>query len=339
MKKFAKVSLIVSVIVMFLGIIIYVIGFAGGGQKDVNRMVENGELTYFNGHLVVTPYFKDGGFLRVGWLDNDESYFGFFSGDDEPEASNKSPNSGKATTSVVMNGDEEAVLAIEEVEKLNIELGGGELYIEGGDVDYIQITTECKDEFKSYIKNDTLYIEGFDIDGNYLKLTDWDEDRNAAHIIIPRELVLMESNISLGAGSIEITDVTFGDTEIEVGAGELRCTNTKHENLKAELGAGALYMNNIETGESDITVAMGEAVLSGIFNGNMNLECSMGDLDVEIDGKEEEFNYSVEAAMGSATIAGESYEGLASEKKVDNGADKTINAEVSMGDMEVSFTR
>ena len=107
----------------------------------------------------------------------------------------------------------------------------------------------------------------------------------------------------------------------------------------AELGAGAIYMENIEAGESEISVAMGDAVLSGVFNGNMDLECSMGNLDVEIAGEEDDFNYSVEAAMGSAEIAGESYEGLAAEKEVDNGADKTINAEVSMGDIEISFTK
>ena len=319
MKKFAKVSFIVAVIVMFFGIIIYVIGFAGGGQDDVNRMVGNGELS-----------------------------FGFSYGDDipeapeapdAPEAPEKPSKSEKITTSASMEGTDEAVLTADGVEKLVIELGGGEFIIEAGDVDNIQITTDCKEEFKGYIKNNTLHIEGFDIEGNYLKITEWDDNRNTAHIIIPKNLVLKKTEISLGAGMIEITDLTLGDTEVEVGAGEFRCTNTKSEKLMAELGAGAIYMENIEAGESEISVAMGDAVLSGVFNGNMDLECSMGNLDVEIAGEEDDFNYSVEAAMGSAEIAGESYEGLAAEKEVDNGADKTINAEVSMGDIEISFTK
>ncbi len=313
MKKFAKSSLIIAGSVMFLGIIIYVIGFVGGGQADVNRMVENGELTFFNGYFQVNPYFKEGGFLKVGWTDNND--FNHTVGFDE------------------------AVLKADGLEELVIELGGGEFIIETGDVDNIRITTDCKEKFKGYIKNNTLYIEGFDIEGNYLKVTDWDDNRNSAHIVIPKELAFKTTEISLGAGRIEITDLTLGNTEAEVGAGELKCTNTKSGKLEAELGAGAVYMENIEAGESNITVAMGEAVLSGIFNGNMDLECSMGNLDVVIEGKEEEFNYSVEAALGTVELAGESYEGLATERTVDNGADKTINAEVSMGDIEISFTK
>ena len=317
MKKFVKVSLIAAVIIMFLGIIIYVVGFVGGGQDDVSEMVDNGELTFFIGDdAIEAPEAPDA-----------------------PEIPEKTSKSGKAATSAVMEGTDQALLSADGVEKLVVELGGGEFIIEAGDVDNIQITTDCKEKFQGYIKNDTLYIKGFDLEGNYLKVTDWDDNRNTAHIIIPKDFVFKETKIALGAGMIEISDLTLGDTEAEVGAGELRCTNTKSEKLSAELGAGAVYMENIKVGESDIAVAMGDAVLSGIFNGNMDLECSMGNLDVEIDGKEEDFNYSVEAALGSVEIAGESYEGLAAEKKVDNGADKTIDAEVSMGDIEVSFRK
>lgn len=322
MKKFAKVSLIISVIVMFLGIIIYVIGFVGGGQDDVNRMVENGELSVgfpFGDDVPEAPEAPDA--------------------PEAPAAPGTSSESGKAVTSVAMEGTEEAALTADGIEKMVIEIGGGKLTVEAGDVENIQITTDCKDKFKGYIKNGTLYIEGFDLEGNYLKVTNWDKDRNTAHIIIPKELAFKETGISLGAGVIEITDITLGNTNAEVGAGELKCTNTKSENLNTELGAGAVYMENIVAGESEITIAMGDAVLSGIFNGDMDLECSMGNLDVEINGNENDFNYSVEAAMGSAEIAGKSYEGLAAEKEVDNGADKTINAEVSMGDIEISFTK
>ena len=65
----------------------------------------------------------------------------------------------------------------------------------------------------------------------------------------------------------------------------------------------------------------------------------MGSIDAKINGKREEFNYSVEAAMGTVNFDGDNYDGIASEKKVDNGADKTINAETAMGDIEISFIK
>lgn len=335
MKKFIKVSLITSVIIMLAGIVIYVIGFAGGGQRDVNRMIENEELSYFGGHLKINPHFDESGFFEIGWFEDEKV-------PEAPEAPETPEAPGKPTVSeasAVMKGSKEAFLTAEGVEKMHIEVGGGELYLESGDVDSIQITTNCENEFKGYIQDDTLYIEGFDRKDDFLDWSDWDKNKNVVHIMIPRELHFQETALSLGAGIIEITDVTLGDTSVEIGAGEVICENTKSGQLSVELGAGAISMQNIEAGETDVEVAMGEAVLSGIFQKDMDLKCSMGNLEVEIYGQKESFNYSVEAAMGCVEIDGNSYEGLASEKNMNYDSDKTIYAETSMGSIEITFTK
>ncbi len=318
MRKFAKVSLIIAVVCMLTGIVIYIIGFAGGGQTEVNRMVKNGELSYF------------------------EEYFDAPKAPKAPKAPNapgKTEKSDVATTSAVMEESGEASLASEEIVKLDIELGGGELYIETGDVEQIQITSNCDDEFESYVEDNTFYIKGFDLKDNFFDWINWEENKNSVHVIIPKEMVFTATDISLGAGIIEISNMNLGETDMEIGAGELKCNNTKSEQLTVELGAGAVYMEKIEAGETDISVAMGEAVLKGIINQDLDLQCSMGSIEAELDGTKEEFNYSVEAAMGSVEIDGDSYDGIAAEKKVDNGADKTIHAETSMGDIEIVFTK
>lgn len=337
MKKFTKVSLITAVIIMFLGIILFIAGVAGGGQEEVSRMERNGELSFFNNHLRID----------LGIFTGDEDFtFGVGVFDDEtveapeaPETLEKSDQLETAGTSAVMTGNEEAALNAEGVKNLQIALGGGALFIEVGDVENIQIITDCEDEFRGYIKNNTFYIEGFGIEDGFLELEDWNGKDNTVRIILPMELAFKETTVSMGAGIIEITDVTLGDTQFEIGAGEVTCNNTKSEELIAEVGAGTIYMEDIEADETDITVAMGEAVLKGIFNRDIDVECSMGNVEIEIDGKKEEFNYSVEASMGSVEIDGESYEGIASEKDIDRGADKTIDAETAMGNIEISFTK
>lgn len=355
MKKFIKISLITSVIVLFLGIIVFIIGTIGGGNKDVKNMTENGELSFFDDHLRINPFFTGDGFLEVGWLDKDSS-----SGNkvmeapdapdapDAPEAPtvsgasakpSKSSPSKPAQTSAVMEGKGEVNILAEEVEKIEIALGAGQLYIETGDVENIQVITDCEDEFEVYVKNNTFYVEGFGWESNFLELTDWSEDRNVARIVIPSDLAFEETDMALGAGFLQFKNIILGETGMEVGAGEVDCQNTEFAHLSAEVGAGVIRMDNIKAGKTELVVAMGDAIVSGLFSDDIDIECSMGKTEVIVDGVAEDFDYMVEAAMGSVEIDGEKYDGLASEKKVDNGADKTISAEAAMGDIEISFTK
>lgn len=317
MKKLVKVSFVIAVSIMLLGIIIYVIGFVGGGQNDVNSMVENGELSYY---------------FFTGWTDDNTAIV------DNAETKEQQADGQMPVEAVVMKGNEEAAVTAEGVEKMVLELGRGEIHIETGEVRHIQISTGCEEQLKVSVENHVLRIEGFETEGRFFHTDIGSDNRNGARIVIPKELAFERTEISAGAGRMELTGLSLGDTDAEVGVGELRCTDVKAEKLAVDVGAGAAYLENIEAKESDISVAMGEAVLSGSFNGNMALEVAMGSLMVTVNGKEEDFNYRVDAALGSAEIAGKNYESLASEKEIENGADKTIDAEVSMGNLEISFT-
>lgn len=333
MKKFVKISLIVTIAIMLLGIVLFTIGYAFGGRKEIAQMEENGELSYLNNHV----------HLSVGWLNN---HFGLgFTNEDgtdlvlgmgDLEDSDAPEAPGKPGKSFV--GSTEASLKAEEVKKLDIELGGGELILKTGDVDMIQINAETEDDFECYVKDKTLYIKGFDLKKKVWDWTDWDNrGKNKVTIIVPKTLGFKDSEIECGAGNIEITDVTLGKTGISIGAGSMECNRVTMEKACVEVGAGAVYMKDIVADKTEVSVAMGEAVLSGDFLDDVDVECAMGSLDVNIKGKETDYNYDIEAAMGSVEVAGVSYDGLAAERNIDNHAGKTIHVEASMGDIKVSF--
>ena len=338
MKKFVKISLIVTITIMLLGIVLFIIGYAGGGRKEIAQMEENGELSYFNNHVR----------LNVGWVNN-QFGIGFTDGDKEnwlmgfgnpeaPEAPDAPEVPEVSGSSSKFKGSTNTALSIEGIEKLDIELGGGELFLEAGDVEEIQIKAKTEDDFQCYVKNNTLYVKGFDLKKKVWDWNDWDNRRqNSVSVIIPKKLIFRETDIEFGAGNIEITDVTLGKTDVEVGAGTLKCDGVNMEEVSVEVGAGAVYMNEITADKTELSVAMGEAVLDGTFMGNMDLQCSMGNLEINVRGKETDYNYEIEAAMGSVEVAGESYNGLASERSVNNHADKTICVEASMGSITVSF--
>lgn len=307
MRKFAKYSLITAIIIMLIGIVIYIAGLAGGGRQDVLKMAADGRLHLFNSKL-------DSARFGIGWFHDEITGIDF---DDEFPVS---------------AGDAEELLDAASINKIDVDLGGGQLFIGQGTEKGIQITSKKADDFQYYVKDHTLYMKGFK------KWKAIDADKNIVYVSLPENLEFKESEISLGAGRIEIKDSALGDTDIEVGAGEIEASGIRTRELQVEIGAGRAYLENIEiTGELNVNVAMGEAVLNGIFQDSIDLECAMGSIELEIDGNKEDYNYELEGALGNVELEGEDYASVLTERKINNNSNKTLKAECSMGNISIGF--
>lgn len=367
MKKFAKVCLMITLIIMFVGIALYLVGYAGGGRQDIAKMEEAGELDFSHGyfHFSISSLWNDGdfGFFYIG---DDESlelpelvevpeHPDAPDAPDVPDAPDapdapKPPltgenNEGSEKSSYA--GTMNMTLSAENVKNLDIELGGGELIVcplspeEGEKIgkDKILIESESKDDYRCYVKDNTLYIRGFDLKKEFWNwISGYNKGDNVLYIRIPESLAFAESEIELGAGTINITDVTLGDTDVEIGAGSAEFCRINTSVLSVEVGAGAAYVKQAVIEKAEFLVSAGEAVIDGEIKGDCNLECSMGSIEAKLKGKETDFNYDVEASMGSVSIGNSSYDGIASARNIDNGAKKAMSIETSMGDVTVTFS-
>jgi len=97
-------------------------------------------------------------------------------------------------------------------------------------------------------------------------------------------------------------------------------------------------LKQFEAGKLNAEVGMGSLEASGDIRSNANLECAMGSIDLKLAGKETDFNYNFEGAMGSVTVGKSEYSGIAQERSVDNDAAKDLELECSMGSITVKFT-
>lgn len=329
MSKFVKGSLITAISIMLVGSLIYMIGLAGGGQKDVRQMEENGDLEFgvLSGrHL--TQWDRDHRADVDFWDDEAEIAAENAEWTESPEASDQNSTAREAGR-----------LDTSSVNKLDIELGYGRLYIQQDSVDEARISVETENDVEVvyYVKNGTLHIEGFSKkDWNWGKTEH--PDKNNIYVTLPYDMEFKESEIELGAGYIEINGGSYGKTSFEVGAGEIACNGIKTGKLEAEVGAGAIEAYGIEAGEIDFSVDLGAVTVSeGMVNGNIELSCDMGGIMLELKDEEEDYNYEIDCNMGSIILGSMEYAGLGREKYVDNNAAKKIKADCDMGSIEVIF--
>ena len=63
----------------------------------------------------------------------------------------------------------------------------------------------------------------------------------------------------------------------------------------------------------------------------------MGNIEMTLEGSEEEFNYKLEGSMGNISVGQDSFSGFSSERNIDNHADKEMEIECSMGNITIDF--
>lgn len=233
----------------------------------------------------------------------------------------------------IYKGDVAKYCPGDNVEKLEVAVGGclfetkasgdGKFYIEADNVN----------KFQGYVEGGTLYIKATDGAKN------WSRAGSCSIILyVPRDCVFEEVEMEMGAGVMEISDLrSAGEISLEVGAGKIVIDRISSPDLELEIGAGEIQLKDMEVGELSAGIGMGNFAAAGSADGDVKIECSMGNVELTLFGGEKSFNYSIECSMGNVDLGGGSYSGLAKEKKIQNGAAKTMEIECSMGNVTVSF--
>lgn len=285
------------------------------------------------------------------------------SGNDKSSSQNQTGLKDKDVQTGSLDGMETGITAYG-LRELDITVGACQMYIGEAAVDEVSIaiTGECKDHYQYRIKDgDTFMLVHKDMKDGYIGDL-WDRSHlkgdTEITLYLPEGMSLDDINIDFGAGKLETGNLKAREIEINVGAGD--CIFEKieaSESVDISLGAGKITANALSAKEADFDIAagelwingadvshetkvdmsMGQATLSGTFTGELDAECSMGNLNITLEGKESDYNYEVDCGMGSISIGGKSYDGLA-EHDIYNGSNNKIDVTCSMGNINVYFT-
>lgn len=129
----------------------------------------------------------------------------------------------------------------------------------------------------------------------------------------------------------------FEKAEVKVGAGILYADELRAEELDIEVGAGQVYLDFFTAQELSLECGAGEADLYGDVLREAKIECGIGTVNYTAAGSQEDYNYEVECGIGSVTVGEETYSGLGSERKINNGGSRKMEIECGIGLVEVSF--
>lgn len=112
----------------------------------------------------------------------------------------------------------------------------------------------------------------------------------------------------------------------------------KFEEVDCSVGACALEIEKLSAGEAEFEVGAGSVVLHEFeADREIAITCGMGSVEMTMSGGEEDYNYELEVGMGTVTIGGSEFGGMAIEKTIENSAPKNMDIECGMGSVDIYF--
>lgn len=311
MKKFMKFCGILVAIAIIIGLVLLLVGSAGGGLPKLIEQIKNGELS-------IGP--EDFGW-NSGW-----TTYSLGDGDMFDDAYEKIEDEDLYETT----------FAAADINSLALSLGGCEVKVAASPDEEYHVKAEKIGTFQTYVKDNTLYINGIYAEtGIFGKNNHMDVE-----ILIPLGKVFENTNVELGAGVFVIDSLRTNTMVAEIGAGQLTITELQADNFVCEVGAGQAIIENATFVSSvAFSVGAGELKLTGEIPCDLDAECGMGNVVINVlNSCEEDHNYEMDCAAGNLQAGSHVISGLAGEKSVQNGADSTFKLECALGNMTVNFT-
>lgn len=160
-------------------------------------------------------------------------------------------------------------------------------------------------------RNSILKIDQDPIEGNFRSMfRNWSVSRNffnrkvLVKIAVPQDsrCDLQIDNVS---GTIHINDVVLGKAEIECVSGSATLTDVHAHALDSENVSGSLVLQNVTVDErTEMEMVSGSIRTSMLKSPKISLETVSGSVDLQIDGKKEDYEIRIEKLFQDEHIQG-----------------------------------
>lgn len=324
MKKFMKVCAVLALIMIVLGAVLGAAGSTAAGRTTISQVVD----TVTGGRVQVR--FLGWGLpsVEVGDMKVDvgDITTGFGVNYNIGDASMFSKDHD------ILSGDVEKYCPGSGIRNLEVTVGGCHFETKTSEDGSVYLEVDNARKFQGYVEGDTLYVRATMRNGVALF-----EEKSQVILYLPENYSFDEVEIDMGAGEMEFDRLKAEEALLEVGAGRIVLKEAQAGKLTVEVGAGQIELKDMTVETLEAEIGMGEFLAGGVINGDASVECSMGNVEMRIEGREEDFNYRLEGAMGNIDLGRQSYGGFAEERDIDNHADKTMEVECSMGNISIKF--
>lgn len=341
MRRHLKSLLKISVILVITGTLMMLFGFLFGGIGELSREVS--ELAGVVRAGVVQTV------ERIPMLESIANINGFTLVVDKEQVSVTVNEQYETLTGDYMNL---TLAQSDEVSNLDISVMNGVFYILPSEDDRYGVESKGDVEFQCYVENETLYLSVFPAsaygtkeDAEIILYVPAEEEYDqillfcsgsSAEIKVPlhgsemqlstirgenkfyNEMMFELFNLNAGMGTVWAEHIVATDMNVDVSNADVTFHNVSAETLSAGVGMGALD-------------------ICGETTGDISISCGMGNVQMELTGEKDAYNYDISGSAESVQIGTDVLAGMVMERWIDNGSDKKIIMSCSMGNVKIEF--
>ena len=243
------------------------------------------------------------------WLDWDDD--GWEEEHHEDEAAHYSSRN-EAGTSAEYAGREGKKYTMENPEDLDIELSCDALTFReyAGEMLQIEVTGDENGNVKVYEDNNKVKIKS-------------QKNAKDRRIVIscPSDTEFQKVDIDVEAGAVSVED------------------GLKVHELSVAVDTGVFSnMDTIAASEVEAEVGTGTLSFYGLDAENIQAECGLGTMNLEVEGKQEDYSCSLSCGAGKVKLGSEEYSGLGTVKRIDSAeASRKMKIDCGLGTVCVNF--
>ncbi|RDU22280.1 DUF4097 family beta strand repeat-containing protein [Anaerosacchariphilus polymeriproducens] len=224
---------------------------------------------------------------------------------------------------------------LEEIKNLDIKVDAGKLEINSGDEDKIVVIMKRKDDYGTCYQDGNKLVIHEKLKKSFWKL--FENYGTEVKIYLPKDYKFEKGRITMGAGEANIERFYGKEISFDVGAGSLHGdTIAAAEKMELSAGAGEIDIEKMQAKDTSVECGVGSISLSGKVDGDISADCGIGEISLDLDGKENDFNYILKSGVGDMEINDNKFHALGNDKKIDHNAKKTINMECGVGSIDVN---
>jgi len=220
------------------------------------------------------------------------------------------------------------------------------------DVKIINIDTDIK-SLKFDIQASSLIIKRDDtikVETNNKKL-DINDDNN---VLVLKEKKNFIFNKNKSKIIVYLPDFVYDNVIIKLGAGELNIDNLSAKDVSLQIGAGKAVINKINTVNSlnidsgagkldildgninnfDLDMGTGNVLVNGIITGNSRIDCGVGNIGIKLLDTSDNYELNISKGIGTITVDGDK---IKDDITIGNGNNKII-IDGGIGEISINYS-
>ena len=238
---------------------------------------------------------------------------------------------------------------VEGVTSIDLDVNFSKIEIMTGNEFTVEVRNMAKDGFVSYVENGIWHLEDDYDKENSINLfgfqipVNWNLGFNYADapsilVTIPDDFRAENFDLMVGAGELTMEELNAINCDIIVGAGSMKVQQLNATNTATlEVGAGELVVSNLETLHADFNCGFGSMRVQGLVLGDLSADCGMGEIQMDLIGDEDAYNYYINCGLGNVGINNDNFSFIASRTIRNENAIGSFDLNCGMGSIDVEI--